>query len=310
MDAAGQIQRGYDYGLKHYPKLTQDEHVARVLEHLVMKYGPGGKGRRHYFPETETRLNDMIDPVIQLHKNKDIEGAKKLIKLSAPNLPFSYQRAQGIAQLIKGRLSYPDSLNKWVGNTDTSKLQNIVAALMTTGRGIKNLGNQASVHHGPPQTNPFLGILSSKLRISKMIDDVLVAERNQQPAFFSGGMGRSTLRSSGEPLRSVVYTPPQITHPKVTPGTPLVEVHIPQTEIPEFMSLGKRPMNVLPGLDQGSPMWHRVLNHEEWRPVGEQIAKAVPQMGEIVRGYPNPKEVSELQRLVMNFVRTHRNVGT
>lgn len=67
--ASQKLRRSYEY----------NGDLLEAKEHLVNKYGPGGYGRRHYFPETEEGLAKMIDPILQA---KDEEDLRKILQLN------------------------------------------------------------------------------------------------------------------------------------------------------------------------------------------------------------------------------------
>ena len=98
-DAAGALQRVYDYRIKSpedyckaFPeapicgkkKLTGQEAELWAIEdglnHLVEKYKRGGRGRRSYFPETAQRLDEVYDPIIEIAAKKDYEKALGMIE--------------------------------------------------------------------------------------------------------------------------------------------------------------------------------------------------------------------------------------
>lgn len=59
------MRRTVQYGLKHYPEMSTEEHYARLREHLVEKYGRGGY-LRCWIPQSDNaihleELRDIID---------------------------------------------------------------------------------------------------------------------------------------------------------------------------------------------------------------------------------------------------------
>ncbi len=56
------IRRTIQFGLKHYPDLSPEEHIARAVSHLKEKYGRGGY-LKLWIPwsDNATRLNDLQD---------------------------------------------------------------------------------------------------------------------------------------------------------------------------------------------------------------------------------------------------------
>jgi len=78
IDPAAALQRAVSYGQQHEPDLTEDEQILRAYAHLVEKYGPGGKARRLYYPESLPQLEEKINPIIST--GGDIEKLKALLR--------------------------------------------------------------------------------------------------------------------------------------------------------------------------------------------------------------------------------------
>lgn len=71
--------RSYYYGLKNYLNISDEEQIIRAAEHQSQKFAPGSYGRRTYFPETESRLSQIYDPIIKAYKNQDLKYLKSLV---------------------------------------------------------------------------------------------------------------------------------------------------------------------------------------------------------------------------------------
>lgn len=78
---AQKLRRAYEY----------NGDLTEARKHLVNKYGPGGYGRRHYFPETDRGLAKMIDPIIQA------EDEKSLWKILKDAFPSEFSETGAIA---------------------------------------------------------------------------------------------------------------------------------------------------------------------------------------------------------------------
>ena len=76
--SADAFNRAYQYGLKNYLGLTDDEQILRAAEHQSQKFAPGSYGRRTYFPETEDRLSQIYDPIIKAFHEHNFEFLKSL----------------------------------------------------------------------------------------------------------------------------------------------------------------------------------------------------------------------------------------
>ena len=74
------LRRAYGYGKANYPDYTKEQHIRRALEHLVEKYGPGGYGRRTYFPETDMELENLSQSAQALLDKNDMATAQKLLQ--------------------------------------------------------------------------------------------------------------------------------------------------------------------------------------------------------------------------------------
>lgn len=77
------LGRAYKYGLKHYPKMSQDELLMRGAAKLNEKYGPEGYGRKAViFPETMDIVVRQNDPITAAWKKKDMKKLRELAGLS------------------------------------------------------------------------------------------------------------------------------------------------------------------------------------------------------------------------------------
>ena len=73
------FSRSYEYGLKSFPELTDEEQIIRAAEHQSQKFAPGSYGRRTYFPETESRLSQIYDPIIEAYQKQDLTYLRSLV---------------------------------------------------------------------------------------------------------------------------------------------------------------------------------------------------------------------------------------
>lgn len=79
-DSSEALTRAYDYGLKKFPDLLEEEQIIRSVEHQIKKFSEGSYGRRTYFPETEERLQKVYNPIIDAYKKQDWKYLRSLIK--------------------------------------------------------------------------------------------------------------------------------------------------------------------------------------------------------------------------------------
>ena len=67
--ASGSPQKALDrsarYHRVHSPDATDEEVLREAYMHIAGKYGPGGYGRRAYFPETMNRLDEIFNPIVE-----------------------------------------------------------------------------------------------------------------------------------------------------------------------------------------------------------------------------------------------------
>jgi len=77
--SAEAFNRAYQYGLKNHPDLTDDEQILEAGRHQSQKFSPGSYGRRTYFPETEKRLSQIYDPIIEAYNEHNFEFLKNLV---------------------------------------------------------------------------------------------------------------------------------------------------------------------------------------------------------------------------------------
>ena len=77
--SAEALSRAYQYGLKNYLNLTDDEQITEAARHQSQKFAPGSYGRRTYFSETEERLSQIYDPIIKAFNEHNFEFLKSLI---------------------------------------------------------------------------------------------------------------------------------------------------------------------------------------------------------------------------------------
>jgi len=73
------LKRAFEHGKNHFPDLSENEQIMRSAKHLIEKYGPDGHGRRVYFPESESKLDKKIAPIVKLVVANDIKKLKELM---------------------------------------------------------------------------------------------------------------------------------------------------------------------------------------------------------------------------------------
>lgn len=78
--SAEAFARSYNYGLKNYLDISEEEQILRAAEHQSQKFCKGSYGRRTYFPETEARLAKIYDPIVDAYKKGDLNYFKSLIQ--------------------------------------------------------------------------------------------------------------------------------------------------------------------------------------------------------------------------------------
>lgn len=74
------FQRAYDWGVKHFPQVNHYGQLLRAAQHLYIKFGPNGTGRRLYFNESELRHSDTYKPIFEALDNDDIQALEKLLE--------------------------------------------------------------------------------------------------------------------------------------------------------------------------------------------------------------------------------------
>jgi uncharacterized protein len=74
------FNRSYSYNSKKNPNLTEDKLLLSSAEYQVQKFSEGSYGRRTYFPETEERLKNIYNPIIEAYRKQDLKYFRRLIK--------------------------------------------------------------------------------------------------------------------------------------------------------------------------------------------------------------------------------------
>jgi uncharacterized protein len=72
--------RAYAHGELNHPELGEVAQLRRAANHLWVKCGPDGYGRRTHFPETEARIQEVMQPIFDLGKADDLEGMRRLLR--------------------------------------------------------------------------------------------------------------------------------------------------------------------------------------------------------------------------------------
>lgn len=72
--------RSYNYGLKNYLNLSDEEQILEAGKHQSEKFCKGSYGRRTYFPETEERLAKIYDPIVEAYQKGDLKYLQSLVK--------------------------------------------------------------------------------------------------------------------------------------------------------------------------------------------------------------------------------------
>jgi len=72
--------RSYNYGLKNYLNISDEEQILRAGKHQSEKFCKGSYGRRTYFPETEKRLAKIYDPIVEAYKKGNFKYLKSLVQ--------------------------------------------------------------------------------------------------------------------------------------------------------------------------------------------------------------------------------------
>jgi len=80
VDTAHAYLRAYAHGERHHPELSEVAQLRRAANHLWLKYGPDGYGRRTYFPETEARIQEVMQPIFDLRVADDLDGMRRLLR--------------------------------------------------------------------------------------------------------------------------------------------------------------------------------------------------------------------------------------
>jgi exopolyphosphatase/pppGpp-phosphohydrolase len=74
------FNRSFSYNSKNNPDLTEDELILSSAAYQVQKFSEGSYGRRTYFPETEERLKNIYNPIIEAYRKQDLKYFRSLIK--------------------------------------------------------------------------------------------------------------------------------------------------------------------------------------------------------------------------------------
>jgi uncharacterized protein len=97
-DPAAALRRAISWGKQHEPASTEDEQIRRAYDHLVEKYGPGGKARRLYYPESlpqmEAKFNPLMDAGGDLQKIKALLQEKQA-RADLQKMPLQTRRSCG-----------------------------------------------------------------------------------------------------------------------------------------------------------------------------------------------------------------------
>jgi len=73
------VRRPLEYGKANYPDLDDEAQLKRAGDHIVQKFGEGSYGRRSFFPETEERLRNLYEPIIEAYKTRGVEALIKIL---------------------------------------------------------------------------------------------------------------------------------------------------------------------------------------------------------------------------------------
>jgi uncharacterized protein len=71
--------RGYNFGLKYFPELREDEQLIRVSEHLAEKFSKQRVESMVFFPETAEKIEAIFTPIIEAYQNNDFAFLRSLI---------------------------------------------------------------------------------------------------------------------------------------------------------------------------------------------------------------------------------------
>lgn len=74
------FQRAYDWGVKHFPQVNHYGQLLRAAQHLYIKFGPHGPGRRLYFNESMLRQDATYKPIFEALNNDDIQTLEKFLE--------------------------------------------------------------------------------------------------------------------------------------------------------------------------------------------------------------------------------------
>jgi len=96
------LKRAFEHGKNHFPNLSENEQIMRSAEHLVKKYGPGGHGRRDYFPESESRV-DKINFVKDQKTKRQLAMIKKIFQVAQNQDKFIFIKGGWNIDLSFGR---------------------------------------------------------------------------------------------------------------------------------------------------------------------------------------------------------------
>jgi len=65
------LYRAVQYREKNMPEMGPEDRLREAAAHIIDKYGPGGYGRRTYFPETDERLDSLLAPIMKAYNAQD-----------------------------------------------------------------------------------------------------------------------------------------------------------------------------------------------------------------------------------------------
>ncbi len=76
------LKRSYDYNKKMYPKLSHEEILKEVANHIYRKFGPKGYGRDLFFKETREIHKKVFDKICKEIEQDNLKEVEKLINLT------------------------------------------------------------------------------------------------------------------------------------------------------------------------------------------------------------------------------------
>jgi uncharacterized protein len=103
------LARAIAFRDEYHPVMSRQDAILSALRHLSKKYAPEGPGRRTYYPETAKKLDEVFNPIIDMHQRGDWQAAEKIVREYNPKAFRSTSEPRyEISGAILGVFKHPD----------------------------------------------------------------------------------------------------------------------------------------------------------------------------------------------------------